>query len=400
MYRRPRFNPPPRRPDAASASAESNRGSKRPREDDTESAGVIPLTDIHHFKFLDAIQISSVKCKKIFGSSVLTGDISLIVSAFSCATWRSLEAAWNSLNSFCTFSKIPVPVHVSQSFLGNYISWLFLSRGLKHSSVESYLSSLHSIFRIRGQESNAFSSYQTKLLLRGGKNNEFLNSRPKNTRKVMTIELLRIIGHEISKSDWSVDSKRVFWAACCLLFFGSFRVGELLANSESFPTQGRGLMWGDILFRGESILIHIRSPKHVSREGEFVDIFKFQEKSCCPVRVLYSLKSKSQTRIEANSPVFIFNTGRLLTPSSFNDTLRSLLKPHFGVSSSEYSSHSFRAAISSALAKFPGLASEDDIKWRGRWNSSSFKKYTRLKLSERLHLHGKVTTALLSRTAL
>ena len=65
--------------------------------------------------------------------------------------------------------------------------------------------------------------------------------------------------------------------------------------------------------------------------------------------------------------------------------------------SAEYSSHSFRAAISSALAKFPFLVSEDEIKCWGRWDSAAFKKYTRLKSDQRLALHGKVTSALLFR---
>ena len=67
-------------------------------------------------------------------------------------------------------------------------------------------------------------------------------------------------------------------------------------------------------------------------------------------------------------------SGSQLTPSIFNKTLRTLISPHVGHLSAEYSSHSFRAAISSALAKFPLFVSEDEIKCWGRRESSAFLK--------------------------
>ena len=67
-------------------------------------------------------------------------------------------------------------------------------------------------------------------------------------------------------------------------------------------------------------------------------------------------------------------SGSQLTPSIFNKTLPTLISPHVGHLSAEYSSHSFRAAISSALAKFPLLVSEDKIKCWGRRESSAFLK--------------------------
>ena len=293
---------------------------------------------------------------KIFGHKSIQCDKNLVYSAFSSASWRSMEAAWNSFISFCKCSNYHSENLISQKFLSDYISFLFLTKKLKHSTVESYLSSLSTIFRIKGVDAKLFYSFQTKLQVRGGKNMEYLSSPPSPTRKVMTLEILRIIGHEIAISDWSSDSKRVFWAACCTLFFGSFRVGEILSNSGKNFSPKTCLLWGDIQFKEGRILIHVKSPKHMSKEGDFVDIFPFEEKSCCPFRVLSCLKSKSKFSLNAKLPVFTFKSGLNLTPTVFNKTLRLLLSSHLGSLSAEYSSHSFRAAISSALAKFPDLA--------------------------------------------
>ncbi len=54
-----------------------------------------------------------------------------------------------------------------------------------------------------------------------------------------------------------------------------------------------------------------------------------------------------------------------------------------GDSAKEYSGHSFRAAIASALAENTTLASDTDIKKWGRWSSEAYMIYTRLKLEQK-----------------
>ena len=153
----------------------------------------------------------------------------------------------------------------------------------------------------------------------------------------------------------------------------------------------------DVKFRQNSILIHVKMPKVKGKQGDYGDLFKFEETNCCPVRALRGLKKYGVFNNSSNLPVFAFASGNLLTPVIFNRTIRSLLSPHLGFSAAEYSSHSFRAAISSALAKFLALVMEDKIKCWGRWESAAFKRYTRLKLEQKTSLHGKVANALLPR---
>jgi hypothetical protein len=70
----------------------------------------------------------------------------------------------------------------------------------------------------------------------------------------------------------------------------------------------------------------------------------------------------------------------------------SLLERHIGNSAKNFSGHSFRAAIPSALASSPSLASDSDIMLWGRWSSESYKAYVRLKHNARKEIFNKIVS--------
>ena len=213
-----------------------------------------------------------------------------------------------------------------------------------------------------------------------------------NQRKVMTLPLLRILGHQIANSGWRSDSKQVFWTAAVLAFFGSFRFGEILCPKENSFNSKECLLWEDILFSKDSVTIHIKIPKSRNLKGEFIDLFKINNVSYCPVSALTKLKKDQNP--SPKSPVFKFCSGVLLTPSILNSSLRELLQPAIGSSANQISGHSFRAALPSALANRPDLASDDDIKNWGRWSSASFKIYTRLKPLQKRIIFSKIISSI------
>jgi hypothetical protein len=56
-------------------------------------------------------------------------------------------------------------------------------------------------------------------------------------------------------------------------------MGELLSPDDSFFDPTTTLLWEQVDFRRDSgILLHIRSPKISKKEGDFLDLFPFQEK--------------------------------------------------------------------------------------------------------------------------
>ncbi len=77
-----------------------------------------------------------------------------------------------------------------------------------------------------------------------------------------------------------------------------------------------------------------------------MDIFPFH--GCCPLSALKNLNANRKELKGKNYPVFMFNSGKFLTPDALVRTLRLLLKKHIGTEANFLSGHSFRAGIPAA----------------------------------------------------
>ena len=257
-YKRPRYTPPTDPAPPAQPAA------KRPRVDPAPAAGPSPSPSTKY-----SIDVGSNLFKLI--AKNFHGDSKILLSmAYSSSTWRSYESAWNCYSSFELESNLNSEWPITQSSLTNFITWCMYTRKLMSSSVQSYVNSLSSIHQLLGQDSTIFSSLITKAILRGTENLETSKVQYKHTRKVFTLPLLKLLGHEIARASWPDDSKRVFWSCACVSFFGSFRIGELLAASKSTFDPSVTLLWGDVKLKEDSCMIQIKIPKSKKKEGEFV----------------------------------------------------------------------------------------------------------------------------------
>jgi hypothetical protein len=218
-------------------------------------------------------------------------------------------------------------------------------------------------------------------------NLQFYEKETKASKKVMTIPLLRIMGHELANCNWTDHAKVVVWATYTVAFMGSFRLGEILARNEKTFNPMESLMWKDVKFmKDDSIQIHSK--------GEYISLFPFPFHGCCPVAALKKLKSFAISNSDLEKPVFCFASGKLLTKAKLNALIQLHLFPHIGNESRFYSCRSFRAALPSALAANPHLANDVTIKKWGRWSSKAFERYTRLSHSAKRKLFSKFVRAL------
>jgi hypothetical protein len=231
------------------------------------------------------------------------------------------------------------------------------------------------------------------MLLQGARNLEFYKSLSKPNRKAATYPLLKVLYHQIATAKWSKYNKQVYWTALTVAFFGSMRFGEILAPSSSSFNDKETLLWENISFQQDSVVISIKVPKTRNLKGEYVDLFEIQDQRFCPVQALRALK-KMSPNFDEKKPVFKFENDVFLTKESLNKTLHSLLEPILGKAAYQYTGHSFRAALPSALASCPDLAGDDQIKQWGRWNSDCFKLYTRLKNKQKRYIFNKMMLAL------
>jgi len=319
----------------------------------------------------------------IIPKELCTGGAEKFLSAaYATATWRKYESAINSLKNFELCNKKFIVWPISSEVLIEYAVWGF-EKGLKSSSVESYLNMIKNIHKMKGLGCESFENFVLKSVVRGKENLELYENVVKGTRKVMSLDLLKILGHEIAKCNWTENSKMVVWGAMCLAFFGSLRCGEILAQSEKNFSSCDTLLWSDLKFyEDDHILIHIKTPKSRIKEGEFVDVFGFEGQGVCPVKAMRKLR-ESCGKIDMDRPVFCFSSGICLTRRKMNEILENLLSPHIGSDAKHISCHSFRAGIPAVLAKYPKLCNKMDLMGWGRWRSDAYLKYTRLQKDQK-----------------
>jgi hypothetical protein len=230
-------------------------------------------------------------------------------------------------------------------------------------------------------------------MMKGAKNMELYTDITKQTRKVMTYPLLKILSHQLFVSDLSALDKQVYWTLFSTAFFGSFRFGELVYGSVNEFNPKEDLMWSDVKLDAESVTYKLKVTKNKTPLGEYVDLFTQSENKYCPVKAIRKLR-EIVNPVTLEKPVFALSNDTLLTNKIVNEMLYKLLVPMIGESAALITGHSFRAALPSVMASCPDIATQDDIQKWGRWSSNSYLLYTRLKMRQKRLIFAKIVDAL------
>ena len=319
----------------------------------------------------------------------------LMGASLSANSWNRYNAALNSWNSYIKHTGKMFSWPFKANLLRGYVGWAINVKHLQPNTVRIYLSDLKLAHELRNKSTTEFEDFFLKKMLKGADHLKMYTSIKNKTKLVMTFQMLRILGHKVAQSEWTVEKKRVFWGASCLAYFGSFRLGEILSNTKGGEFEN--LKWGDVNFRPDgSALLNIRFPKVIKNvQGDFVDIFGLEGKDYCPVSCLKALAKNANHKENKEKNVFSFSNGTCLTIFQFTTELKNLLSDVFGPAIANLSGHSFRAGIPAALCNRPDIASEDDVMCWGRWSSEAYKLYTRLKLSARKTIFDKIMCAIM-----
>jgi hypothetical protein len=322
-------------------------------------------------------RVGDERIARVLGTSGYRNE--LIGAAYADSTWSKINSALNTFENFASARKIVVSWPLDVAVVSEFISWATFSKDLSPNTITSYLSHLKLIHKLRGLDCSGVSNFICKTQIRGAQNLAFYADSQYGNKKVMTLPLLQILGHQIASKDWSAHSKIVIWSAFNVAFFGSFRFGEIVAPSEHSFNRHETLLWSDVKFFDDgSICIHNKIPKTRIEKGEFISLFEFPDSNCCPVQSLKCLKNMSNIKGSEHTPVFTFSNGKFLTGKKANKLLSHFLEPYLGAETAFYSCKSFRAALPSALSSYPLLEDENFIKRWGRWSSNAYERYTRL----------------------
>jgi hypothetical protein len=324
----------------------------------------------------------------------------LLNSAVARSTWAKYSSGFNAFRDFeCDTGKTyswPLTQEVWRAF----IVWCHYQWKLSHNSIRTYLSAIKFVHTLRGLScSHLDNDKLSKLLLSGAEHLDKSFILHPNTRRGMTLPLLINLGRRIAATSWPALDKQVIWAAATTGFFGTVRMGEILASAEKSFSPASDLLWEDVRCSSSySLLIHLKNPKSGIPGGEKVDLFKFPGYDCCPVQAIRNLRAK---QIEAGNsdeslPVFRFSSGKNLTCAIMNKILADLLPDFCSPGQDSVTCHSFRAGIPSTIALFPDLMSSDQIKGWGRWQSDCYMLYTRLSLLKKEQIFNKIRQALVA----
>jgi len=199
----------------------------------------------------------------------------------------------------------------------------------------------------------------------------------------VSVKDLEGIRKQIRSRNWERLSKAVTWSCCCLGYFGSFRMGELLSKSKNGFDQSSDLTWNDLKERPDGFTITVKNPKS-GRKTELVEIFEFPKKRLCPVRSLRKLRSlqKKGGVFDPFRPVFRFGSGSCLTQRRLNKFIGRLgRKSVFG--KNKWTGKSFRAGLPSDMERGPPILEKKDYQKLGRWSSNAFECYLKENRAER-----------------
>ncbi len=164
----------------------------------------------------------------------------------------------------------------------------------------------------------------------------------------------------------------MFWAACCLAYFGFLRSLEFTVPNATAFSSHLHLSVNDVTvdqrLDPSQIQVNIKVSKtDPFRQGCIIPLGQGRS-PLCPVEAVLSYLS---IRGGTSGQLFVRANGVTLTQTFFTECLRTLLSAA-GIAG-RYSSHSFRigAATSAALAGVP----EHMIHTLGRWTSSAYLTY-------------------------
>lgn len=258
-------------------------------------------------------------------------------------------------------------------------------REVLDSTISSYLSAIRFAMLSVGHECKNLRTPVVTQVLKGIKN---LRRDPqvavqKKTRRAMTVDHLKLLGHALARSNWSDYTKSLVWAGSLVAFWGSARIGELMGPLARAFDPKSTLLGSDVGVGEDVVKLWVRSPKISSSMGDILEVFEIPDASLDPVRaVKYFISFRSKAHQEAkNLPFFIEEDGKFFTKQKFNRLLHVLMDPFLLDERDSLSGHSFRGGLAT-LMEAAGFRKSDIQAW-GRWNSEAYKRYCKEKRSKR-----------------
>ena len=313
-----------------------------------------------------------------------------IIASVTPQTWNRYLTAWRAFEGFCAEIGQTPRLPVTGPLILDFSSWLD-GRHLSAPTIKSYIGSISQLQQLIGAPAISISKQPLlKRFLRGAENAPPVPKVARRARRAVSLPLLQVLGHHLAMSKFSQEERLLFWSAALIAFFGSLRLGELLADRVRRP-RTEGLLWSDVSWVDGEIFLRIRSHKSGHEGGDLVILFPYKEKTLCPVKNFNSWAS----RCSREGAVFARQNGDLWTKQHFNQILQALMVETGLLEENEtVSGHSFRAGIPSALGALGTADGRVALSEWGRWQSAAYAAYTRQHVEAKRAIFRKIESIL------
>jgi len=307
----------------------------------------------------------------------------LLVQGLASSTRNSYASGQRKFLEFCCqLGKIHPsgsPCPVDEWTLCLFLT--FLAKTVQYSTIKVYLSAVRSLHIDQGFPDPLVNCLRLQRVLRGV---ERTQGDASSQRLPITDNVLVVIFKALNVN---MPDHCMFWAACCLAYFGFLRSAEFTIPNLASYSPSIHLGVADTAVDSASspscLRVQIKASKtDPFRKGCFVHIGR----GTYPLCALQSLMSCLTIRGDGLGPLFLFQDGRPLSRPLLTAWLRHILASA-GICGN-FSSHSFRIGAATVAAR-NGIPNHQ-IQALGRWSSTAYLSYIRTraeilsKLSKRL----------------
>ena len=266
------------------------------------------------------------------------------------------------------------PFPVTEKLLCYFASAL-ANDGLAPQTIKGYLAAVRSMQISLGlpPPRDQSSLPLLKRVIDGIRRQRVIGGKPTRTRLPITVTVLRRMQGTLSTAN-NLDGT-AFWAIATSAFFGFFRLGELLIETETSYHQHLHLSWGDVAIDDRTattmVKFHLRKSK-CDQFGTGADVLV--GRTGCQLCPIAAMLAYLKVRGDHPGAFFVDSNRAPITKSKFVTKVREALKAA-GYPEEQFAGHSFRigAATTAAMA---GIE-DSTIQTLGRWHSAAFLRYIR-----------------------
>ena len=289
-----------------------------------------------------------------------------INTAFRPKTARTHTSHLTTFLQFLQFINLEVP-NISHCTILAFIE-LLQYNGLSVGSIEAYISSLRSQFRLLNLPTHPLTHHSVHLAIRS------ISLNVPSIRKVkgiFDIQSLTAIVTICDKTPLGYIYKPVF----LLAFFAFLRLSNLVPPSLSSFSSSTHLCRGDLIIHPQFATLILKWSKTLQKQSQFatVNIPSLGASPLCPLRAVRDMTSRLP--LPSNAPMFAIPQGPGFIPLTQSKVRRflALILNSLGLDPSTHPFHSFRR--SGASLAFNSNVSLQAIQQHGTWSSDAVWTY-------------------------